>query len=461
MRARTAPSGFSRPALTELPVPDQARVSRIGGELIEAMGAPRRLSRRAVEARFVDAVSADPELKAALFRLVDVTPMCRDLGDVADHLSALLGEIDDASRLVRFVRSACGGGVSSPVTGFIARRAVRSMGSRFIVGEDVRDARRELSGLWGRGVASTVDLLGEATVTEEEGAAYTERCERTLAELTAYAEKWPAGPVVERDWHGPIPRVNLSVKVSAMTPHLRAVEPGRGIAGARDHLRRLLRSAREAGAHLHIDMESLDLRESVSELVMELLSEKEFLDGPSAGIVLQAYLVDSPDQLDRILGWLNSVGRGVPLTVRLVKGAYWDHEVVEAAQHGWSPPVFTDRAACDRNFELLTRRLVAGRDLVRIAVASHNLRSIAHAMAVAEATGDPDRVEIQVLRGLGDDIQDGLAKMNRRVRTYSPIGDLVAGMAYLVRRLLENTSNDSFLRARAHTDNPHSLLGAP
>jgi RHH-type proline utilization regulon transcriptional repressor/proline dehydrogenase/delta 1-pyrroline-5-carboxylate dehydrogenase len=441
--------------------PDEGLVASTGAELIGLLPTPGLLSRERLEERAFEAVSREPALKAALFRLVDVTPMCRDLGDVAQHLSALLGEIEKPSRPVRLASAAARPGLSSGVTGLAVRRAVRSMASRFIVGEDVTDARSELAGLWTRGVASTVDLLGEATVTEAEGAAYADRCERTLRELDHLSAGWSEGPVLERDAHGPIPRVNLSVKVSAMTPQLRAEDPSRGVDGARDHLRRLFRLARDLGAHLHVDMESLDLRESVSDLVIELLSEVEFRDGPSTGIVLQAYLVDSPEQLDDLLEWLRSADRSVPLTVRLVKGAYWDHEVVQAAQHGWPAPVFTERAECDRNFELLTRRLLAARDLVRVAIASHNLRSISHAIAAAEMTSDPQELEFQVLRGLGDDVQDGLARMNKRVRTYSPIGDLIAGMAYLVRRLLENTSNDSFLRVRAGVDDPRELLAAP
>ncbi len=453
--------GARRARPTDLPPPDEGSVARIGAELIGSLSSSGRLSRERLERSVMDAVSSDPALKAALFRLVDVTPMCRDLDDVAEHLAALLGEIEQPSRAVRMARAASRSGLSRQLTGLATRRGVRSMASRFIVGEDVADARRELAGLWRRGVASTVDLLGEATVTEAEGAAYAERCERTLRELDHYSSGWKPGPVRERDGHGAIPRVNLSVKVSAMTPHLRAEDPERGVDGARGQLRRLFRSARDLGAHLHVDMESLDLRESVNELVMELLSEREFRDGPSAGIVLQAYLVDSPEQLDELLAWLGSAGRAVPFTVRLVKGAYWDHEVVQAAQSGWPAPVFTDRAACDRNFELLTRRLLGRRDLLRVAIASHNLRSISHAMASAEASRDPHGIEFQVLRALGDDIQGGLARMNQQVRTYSPIGDLIVGMAYLVRRLLENTSNDSFLRARAGADDLHTLLEAP
>jgi RHH-type proline utilization regulon transcriptional repressor/proline dehydrogenase/delta 1-pyrroline-5-carboxylate dehydrogenase len=148
--------------------------------------------------------------------------------------------------------------------------------------------------------------------------------------------------------------------------------------------------------------------------------------------------------------------------VRLVKGAYWDHEVVEASQHGWDVPVFEQRADCDRNFESLTRRLLAAHPHVRLALASHNLRSIAHGIACLEPTGvERADVEFQVLRGLGDDVQQALATMGLRVRTYCPIGDLVEGMAYLVRRMLENTANDSFLQERASGASIDQLLAAP
>ncbi|HEY7622773.1 MAG TPA: proline dehydrogenase family protein, partial [Solirubrobacteraceae bacterium] len=151
-----------------------------------------------------------------------------------------------------------------------------------------------------------------------------------------------------------------------------------------------------------------------------------------------------------------------PLLVRLVKGAYWDHEIVEARQHGWESPVFEVKAESDRNFEALTRRLLEARPSVRVAVASHNLRSIAHALAANRAMGGEDGdVEIQVLRGLGDDLQEALAKRGLRVRTYCPVGDLVAGMAYLVRRLLENTSNESFLHEQAAGRPLEELLAAP
>jgi RHH-type proline utilization regulon transcriptional repressor/proline dehydrogenase/delta 1-pyrroline-5-carboxylate dehydrogenase len=209
-------------------------------------------------------------------------------------------------------------------------------------------------------------------------------------------------------------------------------------------------------------MESLDTREAVLDLVLELLSEPEFQKGPSAGLVLQAYLRDSPEQLSTILEWARSSPRTPPLTVRLVKGAYWDHELVEARQHGWSVPVFEVKADCDRNYEGLTRRLLEARPSVRVAVASHNLRSVAHAIAFNRSLGAGDGdLELQVLRGLGDELQGALASLGFRVRAYCPVGDLVAGMAYLVRRLLENTSNESFLHEQARGVPLEELLAAP
>jgi proline dehydrogenase len=451
----------TQPAAAALAPPSQAAVETAGRRLIAALPRSGRNPLDAGYAFGMEVVSGDPELRAALFRLVDVAPTCRTLDDLGLHLDALLGEIAAPSRPVRGARRLARGLRGRGALGLAARVGVRTMASRFIAGSDAEGARAELGRLWRSGAASTVDLLGEATVTEAEADLYAARCGATLATLADAAARWPASPRHAADLHGPLPRANLSVKVSALTPHGHPHAPHRGASGAADRLRELMRQARDLGAHLHVDMESLDLRETVTELVFALLEEPEFRDGPSAGMVLQGYLRDAPEELDRWLAWARASGRRSPLTVRLVKGAYWDHELVQARQAGWPVPVFDTRAACDRTFELLTRRLLAERELVRVAVASHNLRSIAHAQACAEASGASGELELQVLRGLGDDVQHALAATGARVRAYCPVGDLVAGMAYLVRRLLENTSNDSFLRARATASDLDELLRAP
>ena len=219
--------------------------------------------------------------------------------------------------------------------GAAAAAGVKHMAHRFIIAESHRDVDGDLRGLWRHGVASSLDLLGEATVTAGEADAYADRAADAVRTIAAAAPRWPPRPRLEHDFAGPIPRANVSVKVSGLTPLLRPDAPERGKRDAAVRLRRLLVEARDRGAHLHIDTESVDSLDAVLELVLELLAEPELAEGPSAGIVLQAYLRESPDRLRDVLAWAQATPRAQPLTVRLVKGAYWDHEVVEARQHGW------------------------------------------------------------------------------------------------------------------------------
>ena len=232
------------------------------------------------------------------------------------------------------------------------------MAHRFIVGETPRAALRAIRHLWEQGAAVSLDLLGEATVTQAEADRYAARCLDALETLAEAAPRWPERSVLEADSLGPLPRVNVSVKVSALSPLMRPEVPEIGRDDAARRMRPLLARAKELDAHLHIDMESVDTLEATMELVFELLDEPELRDGPSAGIVIQAYLRESPEQLERVIEWAQGTERRPPLVVRLVKGAYWDQEVVEARQHGWTPPVFEQKRDSDRNFEELTRRLL-------------------------------------------------------------------------------------------------------
>src|SRR5215212_3665464 len=380
----------------------------VGEKLAAALPRSPRNPLKAADEKAMELASRDQELKAALFRFVDVVPACRSLDDLARHLTGFLGEVDAPPPPVAVAMRMANTRAGRTALGAAAAAGVKHMAHRFIVGESPTAALGTLRELWKDGVASSVDLLGEATVTQAEAQRYAERCTEALETLAGAARAWPERPALERDSAGALPRANLSVKVSALTPLLRPDAPERGKRDAADRLRSLLRRARELDAHLHIDMESLDSRDAVLELVLELLAEDEFRARPSAGMVLQAYLRDSPQTLDTVLEWATGAGaeRAHPLTVRLVKGAYWDHEVVEAAQHGWRAPVFEVKADSDRNFEQVTRRLLDARPALRVAIASHNLRSIAHAIAYDQlAGGDGADLELQVLRGLGDPLQ--------------------------------------------------------
>jgi proline dehydrogenase len=439
-----------------------AEILSVGVALSEAMSHAPRHPTRAVDERAMRATTRDPELRAALFRLVDVTPACRNLDDLGHHLAGMLDSVQEPPTSIAAAMRVADTKAGRVALGAAVAAGVRHMAHRFIAGSSPKDALRELGRLWDHGIGASVDLLGEATVSAAEADAYAARCREALDSLSAGTGDWPARPVLERDTVGALPRVNLSVKVSALTPVLHAEAPERGRADAATRLRPLLRHAHELGAHLHVDMESLDSHETTLGLVGDLLAEEEFRDGPSVGVVIQAYLRDSPEDVERVLAWAGRTRRDPPLVVRLVKGAYWDHESAEAQQRGWSVPVFEDKAECDRNFEALSRRLLDARPLVRVAIASHNLRSVAHAIAYSRLRGGDDSdLEVQVLRGLGDDLAVAVAAEGLRARIYSPVGDLVAGMAYLVRRLLENASNDSFLFAQAEGTPLTELLAAP
>jgi RHH-type proline utilization regulon transcriptional repressor/proline dehydrogenase/delta 1-pyrroline-5-carboxylate dehydrogenase len=434
---------------------------RLAGQLPGAGRNPAML----LERRMMKTMIGDPRLRAALFRFVDVRPACRDRGELVRHLHEYLEEAAIGSGPARRLSSLVGHRALQRPTASAAALGVAQMAHRFIAGQDATAAAPELAALWQRGRCVTLDLLGEATLTELEGDSYAARCADTLRTLARTSGAWQPQPLLEHDGLGPLPRANLSVKVSALTPHLRANAPARALEASRERLLALLRLARDSGAHLHVDMESLDTRESITELVLELLGEPEFEHGPSAGIVLQGYLTDSEEELERLLRWMRERPRSSPFTIRLVKGAYWDHEVVMAVQNGWEAPVFTDRRSCDRHYEHLTRRLLDARAEglpLRPAIASHNLRSLAHALAYSDHLElAPEALELQVLRGLGDDAATAISALGRRVRVYCPVGDLVAGMAYLVRRLLENTSNDSFLAAQTTGAGLELLLERP
>src|SRR5205085_9387438 len=202
------------------------------------------------------------------------------------------------------------------------------------------------------------------------------------------------------------------------------------------------------------------------ELFRTLFMEEEFREWPHAGIVIQAYLRDAERDLTNLIEWGRQ--RGTRFTVRLVKGAYWDYEKIKAAQNGWRVPVWLQKPESDANFEVCTRILLENEAIVTSAFGSHNVRSIAHAQAYAQQLGiDKSRIEFQLLYGMAGPIKRALVEMGYRVREYCPVGELLPGMSYLVRRLLENTSNEGFLKAKFSDQvsaaellrDPTSLLG--
>ncbi|MES2964205.1 MAG: bifunctional proline dehydrogenase/L-glutamate gamma-semialdehyde dehydrogenase, partial [Bdellovibrionota bacterium] len=252
---------------------------------------------------------------------------------------------------------------------------------------------------------------------------------------------------IDEDDRGPIPKVNVSVKLSALdsTIDVKAFEKSKE--RMKERVRPVFRLAMERGVFINIDMESYDLKDFTLAVFKDLLMEPEFKTYPHWGIVVQAYLRDSLADIRDLVEFAKR--RGTQFTIRVVKGAYWDYETVHAQSTGWPVPVYTDKRESDANYEDCALVMLQNVQHIRMAVASHNVRTVAAVLVHAERLGvDPRAFEIQMLFGMADPIKKSLVKQGLRVREYAPVGELLPGMAYLVRRLLENTSNQSFLRSK-------------
>ncbi len=328
----------------------------------------------------------------------------------------------------------------------VARKNIARMAEQFIVGSTPSEAVAGLHALWRAGSAATVDLLGEKTVVRREADRYQARVLELLEALCTAAPSWAPDDLLERDDLGSLARVNVSIKPTALATHYEPLSRAEGISSAKERVRPILRLARDRGAHVHFDMEHYDAKDLTLSLFRDLLAEDEFAE-VSAGIVIQAYLRDARDDLADLIAW--SGGRRTPITVRLVKGAYWDAETVHARASGWTPPVFEHKEETDASYERCVRLLHDHHGAVRAAFGSHNLRSLAYAVSYARHRGVPDHgYEVQLLYGMAEPVHAAIKRLGLRLRVYGPVGELVPGMAYLVRRLLENTSNESFVRHR-------------
>ncbi|PYK31467.1 MAG: L-glutamate gamma-semialdehyde dehydrogenase, partial [Verrucomicrobia bacterium] len=423
----------------------QSDVEQRGTRIFELVDKhPERLFSKAGFYQRLMALSMhDERFKTQLFRFVAVLPSLRRPSEIIQHLEEYFSDSNDGFsplvgmgvRVARLVPW-----ISAPVL----RWNVSEMARQFIAGRNAHDVIAILRKRQAQKIGFTVDVLGEAVVSEAETDGYAALYGDLLEKLAHETRDWtdPLGKNAEL-----FPIVNLSVKVSALYSQISPAAPADAIAHLSTKLRPLLRRARELGAFINFDMESYALKNTTLELFKTILTEPEFKDWPRSGIVIQAYLRDSEADLRDLIEWGRA--RGTRFAVRLVKGAYWDYETTKSGQNGSNPPVFLQKPESDANFEKLTRVLLENNSVVTPAFGSHNVRSIAHAQAVADELGiDRSRFEFQLLYGMAGPIKRALVEMGYRVREYCPIGELLPGMAYLVRRLLENTSNEGFLRAK-------------
>ncbi len=391
----------------------------------------------------------DEQVKAQLFRFIDVLPVLHTPSQVNGHLREYLGAV--GPRFPLRLGAAFGlipdAGVVARGLSDLALSNTRRMARRFIAGSNLPEAIDAIRKLRARRLAFTIDLLGEAVLSEAEADRYAAEYLSLVEGLCASAPRWEAVDQIDSGADGkPLPRVNVSVKLSSLYSQFDPIDPDGTSAGVLKRLRPILRLARRRGAFVNVDMEQYAYKDATLRIFRQVFEEPEFRDWADVGIAVQAYLCDSGRDLAELADWARR--RGTPVWVRLVKGAYWDYETIVAQQNDWPAPVYENKTATDANFEAQTTFLFEHRDVLRPAIASHNIRSIAHALALAERHGVPPRgFEFQMLYGMADPIKAALTEAGHRVRVYTPYGQLLPGMAYLVRRLLENTSNESFLRA--------------
>ncbi len=386
-------------------------------------------------------------LKVQLFRFVDVLPQLREPQQITRHLREYLREAGgDGMPFPSVSDWLPENGLLGRLVADAARWGASRMAQRFIAGSNLQEALSALAHLRKKQMAFTVDLLGEAVLTESEARHYQSQYFDLLDGLSSVVNGWPEVELIDRDPQGPLPRVNVSLKLSSLYSQFDPIAPDHVAAVVRDRLRPILSKARSLGAFVNIDMEQFAYKDLTLRIFEEIASEAEFRDWPDFGIAIQAYLRDCLSDLERLAEWVRR--RGTPIWVRLVKGAYWDSEVILAAQHDWPIPVFTRKHHSDANYEACLQFLLERPECFRVAVGSHNVRSIARALALADYLDrHPRSLEFQLLYGMADETKAALVRLGRRVRVYTPYGQLLPGMAYLVRRLLENTANQSFLRA--------------
>ncbi|QLE40476.1 L-glutamate gamma-semialdehyde dehydrogenase [Nostoc sp. C052] len=405
---------------------------------------------------------SNPGLRVQLFRFIDTLPALHSKSEIASHLQEYLGDesVELPAALKGMLNFANPDSVPGQVAATTVGTAVETLAHKYISGENIKQVIKTVERLRKEKMAFTIDLLGEAVITEAEAQSYLERYLELMQQLVEASKNWSAIPAIDEADGEAIPKVQVSVKLTAFYSQFDPLDAKGSEERVSDRIRTLLRRAKELGAAVHFDMEQYAYKDITLSILKKLLLEEEFRQRTDIGITIQAYLRDSEQDVKDVISWLKE--RGYPLTIRLVKGAYWDQETIKAAQKHWKQPVYNDKAATDANFETITQLLLENHQYVYSAIGSHNVRSHSRAIAIAESLNVPRRrFELQVLYGMGDKVAKALVDRGYRVRVYCPYGELLPGMAYLIRRLLENTANSSFLRQNLENRPIEELLAPP
>lgn len=305
----------------------EQRTLEVGRDILSQVNTrgPMPLSRKWLDDRLMQWSMNNESLKVEMFRFIDVLATLDDPDAIAEHVQAYLNNPNGRYPFVVrwMVWLAQPGTMIGRLLARFIRHNTSQLARRFIAGENPREVIQAVEVLRHQGMGFTLDLLGEAIITEKEADDYMRQYLELLDALSEAAGRWPEHLILDQHHGRPLPRVNVSIKASAFTSQFDPIDPAGSIAAVSRRLREILRAARRHSAFVNLDMEQYELKDLTLALFRQTFFEPEFRDWPDVGIALQAYLRDTERDLSELLEWART--RGTPIWVRLVKGAYWDY----------------------------------------------------------------------------------------------------------------------------------------
>ncbi|SFR45574.1 L-proline dehydrogenase /delta-1-pyrroline-5-carboxylate dehydrogenase [Yoonia tamlensis] len=341
---------------------------------------------------------------------------------------------DEKPGITRHLRSAVKR-LGEPVIRTAVARAMREMGRQFVLGEDIGKAMKRAAGMQAKGFTYSYDMLGEAARTESDARAYHLAYSRAIS---AIADHCTYDSVAQNP--------GISVKLSALHPRYEVAQSDRVMTELVPRVRALALLAKSAGMGFNIDAEEADRLSLSLDVIDAVLSEPALAGWDGFGVVVQAYGQRAPLVIDHLHGLASRLDRKI--MIRLVKGAYWDAEIKRAQVAGIDGfPVFTAKQHTDISYISNARKLLGMTDRIYPQFATHNAHTVAAVLDMAAmAEVGPDGYEFQRLHGMGETLHTIVLNAEKtRCRIYAPVGAHEDLLAYLVRRLLENGANSSFV----------------
>ncbi len=298
----------------------EKRTQEIGREIFSRVKSSKTsfFDRSFWSTKLMDIAMKDEKLKIELFRFVDVLPTLKTDEQISSHIQEYFGNFkgEHAELLKMATQVSSGSFIGKMAAALAVRTGVTQMAKTFIAGENVKEVFQKVNELRKKNMTFTIDILGEAVLSEKEATHYQELYMGLVSGLSKEANKWDVSPLLDKAPYGPLPKVNVSVKLSSLYSQGDCMNFIDSVFHLKEKLRPILQLARKENVFIYLDMEDYHFKDLTITVFKEILEEKEFIDWKYVGLVMQAYLKDSESDLMSLIDWTKK--RGVPITVRLV-----------------------------------------------------------------------------------------------------------------------------------------------